>query len=426
MFSWGLFSPKQLDVMFGEWSYINVLEGSVRSGKTVSSLPAWVHYVSQAPRGGALAMVGKTERTLKRNILDPLVDMFGTHAVQLSLGSGEATICGRKVYLFGSSDVRSEFNIRGGTWAGAYCDEATLYSEDFFMMLLSRLSVPGSRLFVTTNPDSPFHWFKTKLLDREAELNAKNPGYLKRWQFRLEDNYNLDPDYVSRLKAQYVGMWYRRYILGEWCLAEGAVYSSHLKPECLVRQQDVPFITQYYVGVDYATSAHTAFVLVGVGIDNNLYVLQEYYHSGDVTGDPKTDLEYVQDLYHFLGHRLPKRIFVDPSAKHFIVQLSRFGDTPLRQGFNRDVLYGIRCVTTLLGAGKLRIVESACPNLLTEIGSYSWDSKSSLRGEDKPIKQKDHLLDGLRYAVVGMYSIWRPWLIAYEDSHLLTGALDGA
>src|SRR5690606_9525321 len=254
-FNWGRFSRKQLDVIANSTARMNILDGSVRSGKTIASLVAWIMFVSEASPG-ELLMAGKTERTLKRNILDVLEQMVGSRYFKYNLGAGEATLFGRRIYLVGANDLRSEGKIRGLTLAGAYGDEIALWPDSFFTMLLSRLSVPGARFIGTTNPDSPYHWLKTSYLDRAGELG------LRRWHFSLEDNPNLDPAYVEALKKEYVGLWYKRFILGLWVQAEGAVYD--MWDDEIYAVDEVPSqFTRYYVGVDYGTSNPTVFLLVG-------------------------------------------------------------------------------------------------------------------------------------------------------------------
>ena len=216
-----VFTPKQAALISafkaGKLRHINILEGSVRSGKTYISLVLWMLYVASMPEGGAYLMCAKTLSTLKRNCLDLLSQLAGKD-LQFSLSAKEGTLFGKKLYLEGACDSRAEAKIRGLTLAGAYCDELTQAPEEFFSMLLSRLSVPGAKLIATTNPDSPMHWLMRDYLARQAELD------LLRVQFRLEDNSFLDPGYVERLKAEYQGVFYRRFILGEWCVAEGLVY----------------------------------------------------------------------------------------------------------------------------------------------------------------------------------------------------------
>jgi len=410
MFDWQPFGDMACDVIGSELGFMNVLEGSVSSGKTVCSLVRWLDYVVNEAPPGKLAMIGKSERTLKRNILDLMLDMYGPGVVRVNYGSGEACIANKPVYLFGANDIRAEHNIRGGTWAGAYLDELTLYQEDFFTMLLSRLRVRGAKLIATTNPDSPYHWFKVKFLDRVDILNKEEPNHLVNWKFKLDDNLSLDPAYVARLKQQYVGLWYKRYIEGLWALAEGAVYGGLMSDTNHVLEKDVPFINKYFIGVDFATSAATAYVLIGLGIDNCLYVLDEFYWSGDETKRDKAPSELAQDFITWQGDRLISRVYIDPSAKAFATELQRVIQPPIRKGFERDVSFGIGCVSTLIGNNLIKFVVPKLPRLMGELSNYVWDDKYALIGKDKPVKEKDHCLDALRYCVVGLRGIWRNWL----------------
>jgi len=198
----------------GKLQRINILEGSVRSGKTYVSLLLWGFWVVTKDESCTFMMTGKTLMTLKRNVLEPLGDIFGADNFSYSLGKKEALLFGRRIYLEGVSDARSEGKIRGLTLDGAYCDELSLFEEDFFKMLLSRLSQKDAKLIATTNPDHPNHWLKHDYLDN-PELDLLDV------KFTLEDNIYLDKKYVESLKKEYTGMFYDRFILGLWVAAEG-------------------------------------------------------------------------------------------------------------------------------------------------------------------------------------------------------------
>lgn len=111
-FEWGLFSKKALDSIDYSTARLNIWEGAVRSGKTVSSIVRWLDYIYTGPPGDLL-MVGKTERTLKRNILDPITDIVGSNNFHYNQGTGEAHAFGRRIYIAGANDERSEGKIRG-------------------------------------------------------------------------------------------------------------------------------------------------------------------------------------------------------------------------------------------------------------------------------------------------------------------------
>ena len=162
---WSRPTGKQLESIKGAEARINLWDGAVRSSKTVGANYRWMRFIANAVKHnqpGELLMVGKTERTLRRNILQPMQDFLGQR-LKVNAGNGEATIWGRRIHLVGANDERAEGKIRGGTYLAAYVDEATLIPESFWQMLMSRLSMKGSKVFATTNPDGPYHWLKDQL-----------------------------------------------------------------------------------------------------------------------------------------------------------------------------------------------------------------------------------------------------------------------
>ena len=190
-----IYTPKQLALMRmwqkNQLKRINLLEGSVRSGKTWISLVLWAFWVKCMPKDKNYLMTGKTLTSLRRNVLDLLQELVGTDHFTYSLGQKEGMLFGRKIYLEGVNDSRSESKIRGMTLQGAYCDELTLFSEDFFTMLLSRLSELGAKVIATTNPDNPNHWLMQKYILRKDELD------MSVMKFLIDDNTFLDPEYVE-------------------------------------------------------------------------------------------------------------------------------------------------------------------------------------------------------------------------------------
>jgi PBSX family phage terminase large subunit len=394
---------KQLDSILDSTARINIWQGSVSSGKTISSLIRWIEFCNNGAKGNLL-MVGKTERTLKRNVIDVLSEILdGSGSFITRTGSGEIQIGNRTIYIVGANDERAEAKIRGLTLAGAYGDEVTLWSESFFNMLLSRLRVPNAQLFLTTNPDSPNHWLKKKFLDRETELDIKN------FAFELNDNHTLDQKYVAALKAEYAppsSLWYRRFINGEWVMAEGAVFDCFDREENIV--QELPKMKEYYVGIDYGTTNPLAALLIGEGVDDRLYVIKEYYYDSKAGQKQLSDAEYSRELLKFLDGYDVRKIFVDPSAASFITQLWRDNHLGVTKA-NNNVQDGIRIVYNLIGSRKLKI-HSSCNKLIEELESYVWDVKQQERGEDKPLKRNDHAVDALRYVMIALGSIWRHWI----------------
>lgn len=417
-FVWKPFSAKQIAVIesvHNRPARLNILDGAVRSGKTISSLVTWATYVTQvAPPSVPLLMTGRTERTLYRNCIEPMITMFGEANCKYRQAQGELIFYGRLIYLAGANDERAENKIRGMTVGGAYCDEITLHPRSFFQMLLTRMSVEGARLYGTTNPDGPNHWLKAEYLDRANELD------LVRWIFRLEDNLALPKSYVDNLKREFSGLFYKRFIEGAWVMAEGAIYDM-LNPQRHYTQHMPTKIIDAYVALDYGTTNPLHAVYLIVALDDSdprrpiprLYVADELVYDSKRAGRQKTDAEYSVMLREWLS-RLPvspTRVIVDPSAASFIVQLHKDGIRGVSKA-NNEVLDGIRSTSTLISNDRLIFVEPNTRLTRDDMLGYVWDSKAGEKGEDKPIKLKDHGADALRYGVMGTSTIWRGWISA--------------
>jgi len=252
-------------------------------------------------------------------------------------------------------------------------------------MLISRLSEEGAQLFLTTNPAGPGHYLRKKWLDREEELD------LRSWHFTLEDNPWLDPAYVEELKRQFgppSSLFYQRYILGRWVMAEGAVFPHFNRDLHVVRSPPAGPMKALIVGIDYGQTHPTAFLKLGLWGDT-------WYAYGEYRESDRTNARLSQDLQGFLGGKFPSAILCDPSAKALINQLRADGVARVR-GADNAVLDSIGRISSALATGALKIT-AACPRLIEEIEGYRWDSKATERGEDKPIKEADDLIDALRY-----------------------------
>ena len=365
---------------------INVLHGSVRSGKTWISLVLWCVWIRNMPKDKNYLMTAKTLTTLKRNCLDLLEVLAGRNNFKYSISKKEGVLYGRKIYLEGVNDMGAESKIRGMTLQGAYCDEITLFNEEFFSMLLSRLSEPGAKLFGTTNPDNPNHWFKVKYIDRKDELDF----FLM--EFLIDDNTFLDPRYVEELKKEYTGVFYRRFILGEWCSAEGLVYPMFDKEIHTISQIPQPAgVAEYYISVDYGTLNPCSMGLWRLD-DRCAVRLKESYYSWKQQKRLLTDEEYYERLSALAKGFDIKCVVIDPSAASFIATIRRHGEFSVRKADN-NVLNGIRITGSLLKGEKL-LIHNSCEDTIREFGTYSWDEESE---EDRVVKEFDHAMDDIRY-----------------------------
>ena len=333
-------------------------------------------------------IIGVSRATIQRNVLLELYKFLGF--APPSTKTMESKLYGRNIYFVGAHDESAVRTIQGSTLACAYVDEATCLPAPFWRMLLSRLRVPGAKLYATCNPEGPAHWLKKDFIDRAKDLD------LKFWNFTLDDNPSLDEQYKIRIKASYTGMWHSRYILGLWCASHGLIYDSFDQDNIYENTNSNP---NYYIcGIDYGTVNATAAVICSISpnIWPQIRVEKEYYYDSAKRGRSKNDAELADDIVAFIGYKEMRAVYVDPSAASFKLELRR-RNLPVLDA-NNDVLSGIRNVSKWIG-GKNIVIQKGCTTLLEHIQSYSWDPKSSDRGEDKPLKENDHIVDSLRYCL---------------------------
>lgn len=373
-----------------------IADGSIRSGKTVSMALSFVMWAMSSFEEQNFAMCGKTIGSFRRNVLAILKLMLASRGYKLKDHRAdnylEINFKGKTnyFYIFGGKDERSQDLIQGITLAGVLFDEVALMPESFVNQATGRCSVDGSKFWFNCNPDGPYHWFKTGWIDK-AIKKEKNILYL---HFTMEDNLSLTEKIRQRYASLYSGVFYQRYILGLWKVAEGVIYDMFSEEKHIVDKFSCSEIPKYYVSCDYGTQNATVFLLWVNGSDGNWYCIDEYYYSGRDESTQKTDNAYADDYEAFIGDKHIEAIIIDPAAASFIAELKQRGHRVKKA--RNDVLDGIRFTGMLLNREKI-FFHSRCENTIKEFSSYIWDSKASDRGEDKPVKQHDHAMDAVRY-----------------------------
>lgn len=384
------FSPKQKEVWRNtikqrhRW---NVSLGATRSGKTYLDYYKIPYRIRNAPKDGLILLLGNTKGTLDRNILSPMRTIWGGGLVGPIGSDNKVTLFGRECYALGADKVNQVSKLQGSGLAYCYGDEITTWSEPVFQMLKSRLDKPGACFDGTCNPDNPNHWFKS-FLDSDADIYSM--------KFVIDDNPFLEPEFVQALKREYAGtVYYDRYILGLWALAQGRIYDMFDPQVHTADDENRPY-TAWYISMDYGTQNPTAMLLWGKH-EGVWYMVDEYYYSGRDNKRQKTDEQYYADLVKFAGDRYIKNVIVDPAAASMIACIQNHKQYRV-EGAKNDVINGIRDTATALVTGKIRICKK-CKHTLDEINGYVWDDKAAQRGEDKPLKENDHAMDAMRYFV---------------------------
>lgn len=396
-------SKKQLQVLFWWQSpqykdkFAIICDGSVRAGKTVIMSIAYVRWAMKCFNGQNFILAGKTIGSLRRNVIRVLKQMLASEGYLVKDNNSENVMTVVKAgkinyfFLFGGKDEASQDLVQGMTAAGAFFDEVALMPESFVSQATARLSVEGAKAWFNCNPESPYHWFKLQWID---DLSGKNAIQI---HFLMEDNPSLSDEIINRYKTMYSGVFYQRYILGMWSVADGIVYDNFDRDTMVV---DIPEDTKWekqWVSIDYGTQNPTVFKLWSLH-KGTWYNNAEYYYSGREEGHQKTDEQFVDDLEEFYyEHGLSRntvKTIVDPSAASFKKSLRNRGFKVINA--NNNVIDGIRFMMTQMNAGKMKWTENS-QHTIKEFNSYIWDSKAAERGEDAVVKEHDHCMDADRY-----------------------------
>ncbi|MEL4861011.1 PBSX family phage terminase large subunit [Pseudoflavonifractor phocaeensis] len=380
-----------------------ICDGSVRSGKTLCMAVGFILWSLSAFNGEKFAICGKTIESLRRNVIVNLpLWLEGLAQVTESRSENKVTVTidGRTntYYLFGGRDESSYALIQGMTLAGVLLDEVALMPKSFVEQALARCSVAGSKFWFNCNPEGPEHWFKKEWVDKKAEHNALH------LHFTMADNPSLPIEIKTRYESIYSGVFYQRYILGEWRVAEGLVYTMFNKDFHVVSNIPRPY-EKYYISCDYGTLNPTSAGLWGLA-DGRWYRVREYYYDARKAGRSLTDEEHYSALEDLAGDVPVSSVIVDPSAASFIEVIRRHGRFRVEKASN-SVIDGIRDVATHLQMGDLFICEG-CKDCIREFGLYRWDEKAA---GDKPIKADDHAMDDLRYFV---HTVFAPPRFSFE------------
>lgn len=388
------FSKRQMLAMTwwnrpGLQSYEGIIcDGAIRSGKTMSMVTGFFLWSMASFHGECLALCGRTVGALRRNVVGNLHNWLGdTLDIRESRSENKLTVSDGKgrcntYYLFGGQDESSYKLIQGITLAGVLLDEAALMPRSFVEQACARCSVIGSKLWFNCNPEGPEHWLYKNWIQKAKQKN------LLCLHFTMSDNPGLDPSIRKRYEAMYTGVFYRRYILGQWCMAEGLVYD--FQPEKHIVGK-VPATGRYYISVDYGTCNPFSAGLWCVA-EGKAVRIREFYHSGRDSQKQYTDEEYHKALIRLADGLPVETVVVDPSAASFIATIRAHGVFSVRKAKN-EVLNGIRLVASLLQEGVLQFT-SECKDTLREFSLYRWEESGET---DRVCKENDHAMDDIRY-----------------------------
>lgn len=398
------FSKKQMTVLswwFKGSGYENfdaiICDGSIRSGKTICMSISFILWAFYKFDEASFALCGKTIRSIKRNVVAPLLPTLKKLGFKCKQKLSENLIeifykeKKNTIYLFGGKDESSASLIQGMTLSGVMFDEVALMPKSFVEQALARCSVTGSKFWFNCNPEYPGHWFYKEWILQSSQRGA---FYI---HFNMDDNPSLSPSLKLRYERLYSGTFYQRFIEGKWVAVEGLVYPYMAREESFC---DVPKenFSQYALSCDYGIVNPTSCGLWGK-LNEKWYRIDEYYYDSRKEGETITDEEHYKRICKLIDDRYISYMTVDPSAASFITLLRKHVTFPIIPAKN-NVLNGIREVGTALKRGDIKICKN-CINSIREFSLYRWNNNST---KDAPVKENDHAMDDIRYFVTTLMS----------------------
>ena len=373
--------------------------GATRSGKTYIDTLCVIPKRIRARIGkpGLAVILGVTKSTIERNILEPMRNIWGTDLVGEINSQNICYLFGERVYCLGAEKVSQVSKLRGSSIKYVYGDEVADWNEEVSEMLKSRLDKPYSCFDGALNPQGPNHWLK-EFLDSDFDIYCQ--------KYTIFDNPFLDKKFVENLCKEYEGsVYYKRYILGEWALAEGLVYPMFSREKNVVGGEvEYKRGHQYYVSIDYGTVNPFAVGIFDFDGRSSTMIKELHYSGRD--RDRLDNEGYYSKLETLIGDLPIEYIVVDPSAAGFIETIKKYGKYIVK-GANNDVLNGIQEVTKYLNYGILKIHDS-CTETLKEFQQYAWDDD---KPKDEVIKENDHHMDLIRYYIWTVARQLNRWIV---------------
>ena len=395
-----LMSEKQYEFVRNCNHRYNIKTGAVRSGKSymdiLYTIPMRIR--EREGKSGLNVILGVTKETIERNVLEPMREIYGSRKIGEINSRNVVRIFGEPAYCLGAEKVSQVTKLRGASVKYCYWDEMADCNAEVFELLKSRLDKPYSCLDGALNPQGPNHWLKEFLDSEEFDIYCQ--------KYTIFDNPFLDKAFVENLCKEYEGsVYYQRYILGEWALAEGLVYPMFSREKHVVKGEiEYHRGSRYYVAIDYGTVNPFAAGLWEMNGRKSTMIKELYY---DGRKNDRVDNEaYYKMVCDLIGDLKIEYIIVDPSAAGFIETIKKYAKYVV-VGANNDVINGIQEVTKYLNYGLLQFHES-CKEMLKEFQQYAWDDKSN---DDVVIKENDHLCDQLRYYVMTVARQLNKWVI---------------
>lgn len=376
--------------------------GGIGSGKTFVGA---AKVISRLQRQELGLVCAPTYKMLRDATQRTLFEMLRSLGIPFAFTKGDNHLVipstGHEI-LFRSLDDPD--NLRGPNVAYAWVDEAAYISAEAARIVKGRVRVGDyQQMWITGTPKGRNWIWQEWVRDRDDRHQL--------YRFRTDENPTLDPDFVHSLG--YEGRFAEQELGGEFVSFEGLVFEGFDR-ECQVREVDTTG-WRTVIGGDVGARNPTVALTIHIAGDERVHISREFYQRNMGSRGIVEAFEAEADAVR------PEAMYLDPSAAMIIDDLIDDG-YPVERA-NNDVQFGIQTVTSALPR---LTVDPSCVHTIAEFEAYQYPDEGKVKvNADKPIKQNDHCMDGLRYALVGALEPVTPVVAPASMEQTNTWAMGG-
>lgn len=329
--------------------------------------------------------------TLKKEMAPIFVGKPNESRLEMTVHTMKGTTC--QIMLRGWEAIET---LRGQSIDFIVLDEVAMYRN--FWRIWQEVIRPtltdrtGQAMFIST-PKGFNHFYD--LFNLQEEDND-----FKSFQFTTYDNPHIPVEEIDKAREELTEDRFFQEYMADFRKMEGLVYKEFDRERHVINKEEflktLPYGFQWretIIGADYGFTNPSAILKIYVDSSDAYYLLEESYERGRT--DPDTN-----DMIAAMG---ANRVYPDSQAASAIADLKK-----RHKGVNvKDVVKGkdsikngIDRVRELFKANKL-FIASDCFNTISELETYSYPDKKPGKNEyEDPIKENDHAMDALRYAVM--------------------------
>ncbi len=368
-------SKHQKQFLTNNHQTIGLISG-IGAGKTVSGIMRTALNMFKWNTGERGYVVAPTYKMLN-NVIIPEMKKWGLINKNFDWNASQKKLelpNGSTMIMDSADNKRKIERLRGSNISWFWLDETAKMPKKVWDIMIGRLRVGDYRnAFFTTTP-AGYNWIYKHFIEKDRE-NTKIIDDVP-----TSANPELPDDYLDRME-EYEGKFYQQEIKGKFVQFEGLVH-SWFGEDNIVDELPENWDNTFY-GVDWGYRNPMAVVAILKNGDK-YYIAEEIYQSRLTVEDLIPRLKSLEERWG------TGKMYCDPSEPSNIEQLSREGFKAKKA--DNDVMAGISKVSS---NQDYIHVHRNCQNVINEFRSYQYKDND----KEKPLKENDHLMDALRYAL---------------------------